>query len=57
MVVMIMINGDYNDDDNEGDSNVIVEVLMVMKLWIISSKVRTTAYRLCSAAYHLEVIS
>lgn len=52
-----MINGDYNDDDNEGDSNVIVEVLMVMKLWIISSKVRTTAYRLCSAAYHLEVIS
>jgi len=23
---------DYNDDDNEGDSNVIVEVLMVMKL-------------------------
>jgi len=32
-VMMIMINGDYNDDDdNEGDSNVIVEVLMVMKL-------------------------
>jgi len=23
---------DDNDDDNEGDSNVIVEVLMVMKL-------------------------
>jgi hypothetical protein len=32
-VMMIMINGDYNDDDdNEGDSNVIVEVLMAMKL-------------------------